>query len=571
MATVRETTKARKIHVDKFKVRSKLGCGTYRTKRIKCDQEWPVCLKCIAACRVCDGYGVWGGGGNPYGPNGYKSKMMQSRFPTRSAVYSIPNHAWNEDRMTFEMLKRKMGIKLSGIFDSDFWDMLVLQASFDEPAILHAVAAIGSAYRSDRLARDEYDAKTLHGHMDQEGTRALLEYNRAIRSLKAHLIHTDLCSLRVTLITCMLFICFEYLRRNLRTGDTHLLNGLRLVRDIQARRYPNGECMLVKGNPPDSVDDHLIEAFARLNLQCALFGLGSRHTYVPPRESLFSFKTPTYFESVQQARRQLDGILGGTYHLLLQRCNSQRSDGDKLNLEAFVHDQQQLESGLASWLQTYHQTLAETQHGFTDTLAFMVLRMYHTMASIITSVCHPLGSESDFDLHTADFVSLVKQAIELAEGAKVHMSHRPSPWSAKKSFTVDMGYIPVLYYLALKCRNPRIRRHAINMMCASPHREGVWDGELSAAIARRVVEIEEADFYKGWKLDEDFNAWEMPRKEEWEAFPVLPEAHRIHQVNVILPQEGVANSTLQCIRRRWVDSGWQVESRNHSIPATSRG
>lgn len=461
------------------------------------------------------------------------------------------------------MLKRKMGIKLSGIFDSDFWDQLVLQSSFEEPAILHAVAAIGSAYRSNRLARDELDAQI--GDMDKEGTNALREYNKAIVCLKAHLAYVDLCSLRVTLITCMLFICFEYLRRNLKVGDTHLLNGLRLVRHIHNRQYPDRESILITGETPESVDDHLIEAFARLNLQCALFGLGAKHTYLLEGDSGFCFNIPPLFESVQQARRQLDGMLSGTYHLLMQRCDNEQGDLANSDLADFLHDQQQLKTSLASWLEAYHRTISQMKHDLTCSLAFMVLRMYHTMAYIISSVCHPLAAESDFDLYTGDFVSIIKQAIELAEGAKIHMLERPSPFK-KKTFTVDMGYIPVLYYLALKCRNPRMRRQAIKMMQVSPHREGVWDGELSAAIARRVVSLEEGDFYDDFKLDEGFNAFEMPSAEDWRVFPALPEAHRIRQVNVILPQEGLANTVLQCIRRRWVNGAWRVESQNHSIP-----
>ncbi len=522
---------------------------------------------CVAASRVCDGYGIWGGGGKPYGPEGYRSNPIRSKVVTRPAQ-SIASHTSVEQRITFQMLKLKMGIKLSGIFDSDFWDTLVLQASFDEPAILHAVAAIGSAYRSDRLARDDYNTKTPDSDMDREGTRALLEYNRAIRCLKSHLYHTDICSLRVTLITCMLFICFEYLRRNIRTGDTHLLNGLRLVRDIEARGSPDKKKNVAIS--PDSVDEHLVEAFARLNLQCALFGLGSKHTYVTTRESLSSWNMPAIFQSVGQARRQLDGLLSGTYHLLMQHCQGERSDEQKHAHHGFLRDRGQLQTGLILWLQTYDTTLAQKKLDLTDTLAFMVLRMYHTMAVIISSVSHPQAHESDFDLHTADFVSIILQSIDLAEKAKVHMAERPSPFT-KKTFTVDMGYIPVLYYTALKCRNPRIRRHAIMMMLASPHREGVWDGDLTAAIARRVVEIEEGDFYNEYDLEGDFGAHEMPQANEWSAFPMLPERSRIHEVNVILPQEGVANTMLQCIRRRWVDGTWEVENRNYSIPAISEG
>jgi hypothetical protein len=496
-----------------------------------------------------------------------------------------------EQHDSFEMLRLKMGVKLSGIFHSEFWDRLVLQASADEPAVRHAVAAIGSAYRSDRLARDDYDHDHDHGsdrkvvsnnEMDTEGTRALLEYNMAIRCLTAHLSRTDICSLRVALITCMLFICFEYLRRNLRTGDTHLVNGLRLLRDIQTRRGPDGgDGALVVGNAPDCLDDYIAEAFARLNLQCALFGLGSPFTEIPRRrrEGLFSFEIPPAFESVQQARRQLDELLSGTYHLLLQHCcQSERSDSRREEPDpnpdpnVFHRDQLELKTRLARWLHAYDTTLARSKSNLTITLAYMVLRMYHTMATVVASVCHPLARESDFDQHNAAFVSIIEQAIDLSERAELHisMSQRGSRFARqKKTFTVDMGYIPVLYYTALKCRVPRIRRQAMKLMEASPHREGVWDGEFAAAIARRIVGIEEGEFFAGFDVDGEFDVFAVPSPADWSNLPTLPEESRIYQVNVILPQQGLANTVVQCIRRRWDTQhrGWHVERRDYSVTA----
>src|SRR5206468_3020953 len=38
-----------------------------RTRKVKCDEGRPACLRCVTTGRVCDGYGLWGGGGNQYG------------------------------------------------------------------------------------------------------------------------------------------------------------------------------------------------------------------------------------------------------------------------------------------------------------------------------------------------------------------------------------------------------------------------------------------------------------------------------------------------------------------------
>jgi hypothetical protein len=472
-----------------------------------------------------------------------------------------------EQHITFEMLQLKMGIKLSGIFDSEFWDKLVLQATSDEPAVLHAVTAIGSAFRSELLARDSCEAQTCRS-MDKEGAQALLEYNLAIRCLKDHLRNTDICSLRVTLITCMLFICFEYLRRNLRTADTHLLNGLRLLRDIHRRHSRDGDLPPLLAQAPDSVDDHLVEAFARLNLQCALFGLGSKSIYIPHRESIPSIRMPVVFESATQARRLLDTFISGTYHLLTRHCSTTSYDDGTVSL--FLREQHEIKAGLTSWLSTYERTISQSSPpfsiSFSTQLAYMVLRMYHSMAEIIVSASHPLSRETDFDAHNAAFASIIGQAIALAKGAARHLAHRPSSFHSRKSFTVDMGYIPVLYYTALKCREPRLRRHAIKLMEGSPHREGVWDGLYTAAIARRVVALEEGTFFAGNNFDADFDALEQPGLGVGAALPVLPEAARLYQVDVVLPPQGVVNTVLRCVRRRWdIGVGWRMEAKDVSV------
>jgi hypothetical protein len=63
------------------------------------------------------------------------------------------------------------------------------------------------------------------------------------------------------------------------------------------------------------------------------------------------------------------------------------------------------------------------------------------------------------------------------------------------NFSVDMGPVPVMYYTALKCRVPSIRRRAIQALRVAPHREAVWDGIAVAAAAETVIRLEEGDFF----------------------------------------------------------------------------
>ncbi|MCJ1308043.1 hypothetical protein MMC25_001693 [Agyrium rufum] len=66
-------------------------------------------------------------------------------------------------------------------------------------------------------------------------------------------------------------------------------------------------------------------------------------------------------------------------------------------------------------------------------------------------------------------------------------------------FTFEMGIICPLYLLAIKCRHPRIRREACDLLKRSTRREGLWNAAAMGAVAERLIEVEE----QGWRLDSD--------------------------------------------------------------------
>jgi hypothetical protein len=62
-------------------------------------------------------------------------------------------------------------------------------------------------------------------------------------------------------------------------------------------------------------------------------------------------------------------------------------------------------------------------------------------------------------------------------------------------FVLDAGIIFSLFWTAVKCRDGLIRRRAIHLLEQSSQ-DGIWTGMIQAAIAKRVVEIEEEQPYE---------------------------------------------------------------------------
>lgn len=48
-----------------------------------------------------------------------------------------------------------------------------------------------------------------------------------------------------------------------------------------------------------------------------------------------------------------------------------------------------------------------------------------------------------------------------------------------------------MYMVAVKCRHPTTKRRAIALLQSQVRREGLWDSNVAAAVATRVMEIEE--------------------------------------------------------------------------------
>ena len=90
--------------------------------------------------------------------------------------------------------------QLSGFFISDFWDRWVLQLTHHEPAIRHAVIALGAQHA-------RFVAAESLTHEKIEGDFALQQYGWAIKELVKPAASSELRD--VCLISCVLFACFE--------------------------------------------------------------------------------------------------------------------------------------------------------------------------------------------------------------------------------------------------------------------------------------------------------------------------------------------------------------------------
>ncbi|CRG90063.1 Autophagy-related protein 2 [Talaromyces islandicus] len=556
--------------------RVKSGCGTCKARKVKCDEKRPVCDRCISTGRTCEGYGVWGSGGNYYGTRqpftskkslpastNFDSRCKHLFLPDMDSIKFLRSKATKDESSCFEFYYLRTMLKIPGFFNSGFWDRIVLQISSTEPAVFHATIALAATQRSQELhssMRNEWDVKFLDcdSEMDKWDRFALMNYNKAISQLQDHFRSRNHQSVQIALTTCILFTCIELMRGTYSAANIHIDHGIKVLQNLKQRRTDNDPSLsntVLRTPNLTTVDDHLLETLARMNIQSVLFGYPSRFLHITGRDARQRqrYEPPNLFVTLEEARQHLEVLLNDIINLTEE---SHMSDLSSDRIASLLDQRNELQQGLDSWGEVYRRAIAmllptlDVRRG----MGLAILRVYYIMAQIMVDTV-PLfdgsWSEMVYDKYHDHFVELIDKVADL-----VFMRNLPVRYDfdlkgcrlGPLNFCADIGLIAPLYYTALKCRMPSLRREAVRMLIVAPHREVVWDGSAVAAAAKKVIELEEGDFYltnsppsTTFQASSGFSHAEKRP---------LPESYRFQRVQVSLEDGLNGNGKVICWRPR---------------------
>lgn len=157
--------------------------------------------------------------------------------------------------------------------------------------------------------------------------------------------------------------------------------------------------------------------------------------------------------------------------------------------------QKRAQEKLTSWLNFYNTSdfLAGAHFGPFERAADQIIRSHYTMATIQTANCLQPDDAVAYDSCSNDFKAIMHHSMQIAR----LVASRDFDGTAFEyredhvHFTSDMGWLPPLYYTALKCRDREIRHHALKLLGLTPSREGLWDSSVVASVAAHVVKLEE--------------------------------------------------------------------------------
>ncbi|CRK11408.1 hypothetical protein BN1708_010145 [Verticillium longisporum] len=522
------------------KAKVKSGCRTCKTRKVKCDEARPACKRCVTTGRVCDGYGIWGGGGRAY----HERYVVEPTGALYTHVVSRPRAAPPvlvlnpQEQECFEWFKYRTSIMVPTSYAAGFWNTLIFQSSVQEPAILNAVLALGSYHMNGGGTAQSHRIEITKAGWTAEENFTLQHYVEAMRHLKPHFARKGKASTRVALIACFLFVSFELFRGHFEATRLHLDNGVKILEESRSL-FPSvagGICVRACMN---SIDDWIVEAILRIQLQSGIL----RYTHTYPYRNLMSTKLDlpsSAFQSVHEAWQHLSPLLSEAMALTQEArlyVPSRGSSGTPFPTARMLDAQARIQTGLNQWLPQFsafyeglqEATFAEEQRD--RRLPFAI----HAMATIMANTCLSRGDESAFDSYTADFALLLHQLTSLRR-----RNPELSPFTA-----------PAMDMSRAICRVRRVRAQAIRLLESTAHREGLWDSQVAACIARKVMELEEQQQHveeSGVGVAEDDFPLCSPLTPEELALPTPPGGHRLCSGEVLLPGEPLESILLVC---RW--------------------
>lgn len=207
-------------------VRSRSGCITCKERKLKCDETWPVCQRCLTASRPCRR-------DIPASSN-TRADLDRITFYTSSAANSSlskalsphPDTTWSEQRAV-AFFHQRTAYHISGCNNSAHrWYEYLLAIGEAEPAIKHAVIALGSLHEEfESVSSPPYSTYTPLRTLP-ESHLAVQQYDKAL-SLIA--IASPWQNKDTPLIACLLFAAFDSLRGRPEPALFHRCSGLRIL------------------------------------------------------------------------------------------------------------------------------------------------------------------------------------------------------------------------------------------------------------------------------------------------------------------------------------------------------
>ncbi|KAF2467052.1 uncharacterized protein BDR25DRAFT_336206 [Lindgomyces ingoldianus] len=472
--------------------------------------------------------------GNPIAP-GFK---FQPLSPSQASIfqYTVPMLSGSSDGVRYlEFYHHCAGPTLSSKFDNEFWSRIAIQMAQSESAVRHALIALGYLYKTEpgnlKHARSGFAA-------DHQRRTLIFHYNKAVRCLIYRMADSSYVP-EVGLVTCILFICIEFLRGNYHTAFIHLNSGLKIISEWQQGRLNSSLVSPLSSQsslaisrefsgPTTMIEDSLIPMFTRAIASALLYGVRIEQIFEIPCPRPQSFPERP-FTTILEAQSSIHELRNPT--ILFARTMAQKLIRRKLITAEDLQHQTHLLECHHAWIRALQILEHEGSLSKEDKVVASSLKVGY-YSTYIMLACATEVRQKPHDAHISSFKAINHHAKVVLDSMGFHASSSSSPPSvhpsspssacggatsvspprpssrAAANFTFEISLIPCLHFTATRCRCPITRREAVSLLALNPPREALWDAEQHVAVSNRVIEIEESEVDPG-------TGWPVERTRLW--------------------------------------------------------
>ncbi|CRG91006.1 hypothetical protein PISL3812_08054 [Talaromyces islandicus] len=474
-----------------YRAKTKSGCLT---------------CKCSSTGRKCDGY---------------EAPSPQSRL--RLPSYKIPVFRCSENGReirSFQYFYERTVSSLAGYGGSEFWNRLVLQVSQHEKPIWHALVALGALHENFESHHHSTAFELLQNGQDNF---AIQEYVIAIRALlspsnpsspdtctRASAETTSNITVDVCLISCILFVCFETLSGHYVSAINHARSGMRILGEV---RYDSSSGTYRHTSlKPSTVTmlemETLHKMFIRLQVQISvLTRADTDHPTIDiiEKEQPYNIQieVPERFNSLVEARDFLEHnsrLCSAIHAKAIKSVPPDQVQGISTYLT------QQYASVFNKWRAAldFFEESRGTFLTAKERVGLKILRIHQYSLVLLLAKGRSGGCEDSFDWDEynhvfAEILSLSASVaqVTLDNESASDLPHMPRDENGPKpTFTLDNCIIGPLYNVATLCRDPTIRRKAVHVLRLARRQEGIYNSQVTAMAAEKVIAIEEASAAK---------------------------------------------------------------------------
>lgn len=479
----------------------KTGCISCKKRHVKCDEGKPICKRCQKGNRSC----VY----QSQQTTVPKEASLQIRlhYPSPRPPPIKKTFSFEAERCGFESFQQIPAEVLGGGLGWRDWGNIVLQNSDNDPALRHAVIALGIMHE-EALRNLSAVSTTVNRQLLP---MAYKQYQEAIKRLRSQLQNESTRSVEANILACMVLIVFDFMQGDYRAAGVHLAGGVAMLRRY-LRHRSSSEALIARISTPwrtslersgispteGSLGARLLLSYGYLDFWAScwmdglpalpevsvLEGLAVRRPPRPDTELNTSFQTFAPLENrIREFLRSARGLMY-PHGQQVPPTDSRRLLPYQSSSFTFSQMKMTLKSLLADWHENY-QRVCTTYicHEPRELQAIDCVAVNHKKIETMLEAAQGDGTV-EYQASAPAFREVLRLSRKVFEADGFPLT---SPYYAKSPFSFTIGIIHPLYITAMNCDDLSVCQEAIDMLSSRHWKEGAWDSFMMANIAREQL------------------------------------------------------------------------------------